>query len=80
LLCYAIADNVYGPYTWQGVILTPVVGWTTHHSIVAFDGRWWLYYHDSLLSDGVTHLRSIKATELRYDEDGRILTLHPYGK
>ena len=80
LLCYAIADNVYGPYTWQGVILTPVVGWTTHHSIVAFDGKWWLYYHDSLLSDGVTYLRSIKATELRYDEDGRILTLHPYGK
>jgi Glycosyl hydrolases family 43 len=80
LLCYATADKVYGPYTWQGVILTPVVGWTTHHSIVAFDGKWWLYYHDSLLSDGVTHLRSIKATELRYDEDGRILTLHPYGK
>lgn len=80
LLCYAVADNVYGPYTWQGVILTPVVGWTTHHSIVAFDGKWWLYYHDSLLSDGVTYLRSIKATELRYDEDGRILTLHPYGK
>jgi len=56
------------------------VGWTTHHSIVAFDGKWWLYYHDSLLSDGVTHLRSMKVTELRYDEDGRILTLHPYGK
>jgi hypothetical protein len=80
LICYAIADNVYGPYTWQGVILTPVVGWTTHHSIVAFDGTWWLYYHDSLLSGGVTHLRSIKATELRYDEDGRILTVHPYGQ
>jgi beta-xylosidase len=80
LLCYATADNVYGPYTWRGVILTPVLGWTTHHSIVAFDGKWWLYYHDSLLSDGVTHLRSMKVTELRYDEDGRILTLHPYGK
>lgn len=80
LLCYATADNVYGPYTWQGVILTPVVGWTTHHSIVAFDGKWWLYYHDSLLSGGVTHLRSIKVSELRYDENGRILTLHPYGK
>ncbi|MBD8871329.1 glycoside hydrolase family 43 protein [Rhodanobacter sp. DHB23] len=79
LLCYATADDIYGPYTWQGVILTPVVGWTTHHSIVAFQGRWWLYYHDSLLSGGITHLRSIKATELHYDEDGRILTLHPYG-
>ena len=29
LLCYAIGDNPYGPFTYQGVILTPVVGWTT---------------------------------------------------
>jgi beta-xylosidase len=34
LLCYAIGDNPYGPFTYQGVILTPVVGWTTHHAIV----------------------------------------------
>ena len=77
-LCYAVADNPYGPFTYQGQILTPVVGWTTHHSIVEFDGRWWLYYHDSILS-GVTHLRSIKVAELHYDAQGRIITLHPYG-
>jgi hypothetical protein len=77
-LCYAVASNPYGPFTYQGKILTPVVGWTTHHSIVEFDGRWWLYYHDSILS-GITHLRSIKVAELHYDAQGRILTLHPYG-
>ena len=77
-LCYAVADNPYGPFTYQGQILTPVVGWTTHHSIVEFEGRWWLYYHDSILS-GVTHLRSIKVAELHYDAQGRIITLHPYG-
>ena len=33
LLCYATGDSPYGPFTYQGVILTPVVGWTTHHSI-----------------------------------------------
>jgi hypothetical protein len=77
-LCYAVGDDPYGPFTYQGQILTPVVGWTTHHSIVEFDGRWWLYYHDSILS-GVTHLRSIKVAELHYDAQGRILTLHPYG-
>lgn len=79
LLCYATAGSVYGPYAWQGVILSLVVGWTTHHSIVAFQGKWWLCYHDSLLSGGITHLRSIKAAELNYDEGGRIHTLHPYG-
>jgi len=79
LLCYATSDNPYGPFHYQGQILTPVVGWTTHHSIVEFGGRWWLYYHDSILSGGVTHLRNIKVTELHYDERGRILTIHPYG-
>jgi len=80
LLCYATADNPYGPFQYQGVILTPVIGWTTHHSIVEFGGKWWLYYHDAILSGGVSHLRNIKVTELRYDNQGRIITLHPYGK
>ena len=79
-LCYATSDNVYGPYAYQGRILTPVVGWTTHHSIVEHGGRWWLYYHDSTLSGGVTHLRNIKVAELKYDGEGRIVTLHPYGE
>ena len=78
-LCYATADNPYGPFTYGGRILEPVVGWTTHHSIIEFDGRWWLYYHDSLLSGGVTHLRSAKVAELHYEDDGRIRTLQPYG-
>lgn len=80
LLCYAIADNPYGPFVYQGVLLTPVVGWTTHHSICQFQGRWYLFYHDSILSGGVTHLRSVKMTELHYDEQGRIPTLYPYGR
>jgi len=79
-LCYAVGDNPYGPFTYQGKILTPVIGWTTHHSIVEFQGRWFLYYHDSSLSKGITHLRSVKVTELHYDEDGRIKTIDPYGK
>ncbi|HTQ37206.1 MAG TPA: glycoside hydrolase family 43 protein [Steroidobacteraceae bacterium] len=79
LLCHATADNPYGPFQYRGVILAPVLGWTTHHSIMEFGGRWWLYYHDAMLSGGVDHLRNIKVTELRYDSDGRIRTLHPYG-
>lgn len=78
LLCYAIGDSPYGPFVYQGPILTPVVGWTTHHSIVAFDDRWWLYYHDALASGGVTHLRSAKVAELPHDAQGRIATLDPY--
>lgn len=74
-LCYATGDNPYGPFTYQGVILTPVVGWTTHHSIVEFEGKWYLFYHDSKLSGGKTWLRNVKVVELEYNADGSIKTL-----
>jgi hypothetical protein len=77
-ICYAIGDNPYGPFTYQGRILNPVVGWTSHHSICEFENKWYLFYHDSSLSEGVTHLRSIKLAEITYDENGKIQTLDPY--
>ena len=75
MLCYAIGDNPYGPFTYQGVILTPVVGWTTHHSIVELKGKWYLFHLDSVPSGGKTWLRSLKVCELEYDEEGRIKTI-----
>ncbi|HKM92358.1 MAG TPA: glycoside hydrolase family 43 protein [Prolixibacteraceae bacterium] len=75
LLCYATGDNLYGPFTYQGVILTPVVGWTTHHSIVEFKGKWYLFHHDSKVSGGKTWLRSMKIVELKYNPDGSIITI-----
>lgn len=71
-LVYAIGKNPYGPFTFQGEILSPVVGWTTHHSIVEIDKKWYLFYHDSKTSGGKNHLRSIKVRELQYDKDGKI--------
>ena len=79
LLCYAVGDNPYGPFTYQGQVLRPVVGWTTHHSICEYEGRWYLFYHDALLSGGVTHLRSVKMVELQHDAEGRIVPINPYG-
>jgi hypothetical protein len=74
-LCYAIGDNPYGPFTFKGIVLTPVVGWTTHHSIIEFNGSWYLFHHDSKPSGGKTWLRSIKLVELHYREDGTIVTI-----
>ena len=71
-LCYAIGDNPYGPFTYKGVILEPVVGWTTHHSIVEFKGKWYLFFHDCVPSDGQTWLRSMKVKDLEYNADGTI--------
>lgn len=74
-LCYAIGDSPFGPFTYQGVILTPVVGWTTHHSICEFKGKWYLFHHDSVPSGGKTWLRSMKVVEMEYNEDGTIKTI-----
>jgi hypothetical protein len=75
-LCYATGDSPYGPFTYQGVLLNPVEGWTNHHSIIEFKGKWYLFYHDTQLS-GKTHLRNVKVTELRFNDDGSIQTLSP---
>lgn len=78
-LCYAIGDNPYGPFTYQGVILTPVVGWTTHHCITEFKGKWYLFHHDSVPSGGKTWLRSMKVVELEYDRQGKIKKIEGTG-
>ncbi len=77
-ICYAIGDNPYGPFTYAGRILNPVVGWTTHHSICEFEGEWYLFYHDSSLSKGVTHLRSVKLIKISHNEKGLIAPVNPY--
>ena len=76
-LCYAIGDSPYGPFTYQGILLKPVQGWTNHHSIVEVKGKWYLFYHDVQLT-GKTHLRNVKVTELKYNPDGTIQTLEAY--
>jgi beta-xylosidase len=74
-LCYAIGENPYGPFTYQGILLTPVVGWTTHHAIVEFKGKWYLFHHDCVPSGDITWLRSLKVVELEYNPDGTIKTI-----
>ena len=77
-ICYAIGDTPYGPFTYGGRILEPVVGWTSHHSICAIKDKYYLFYHDSSLSRGVTHLRSVKMIEIEHQPDGHIKTISPY--
>lgn len=74
-IVYATADAPDGPFTYQGRILEPVLGWTTHQSIVEYEGKWYLFYHDCELSNGVNHRRNVKFTELTYNPDGSIVTI-----
>jgi len=76
-ICYATGDHPFGPFTYQGILLKPVEGWTNHQSIVEFRNKWYLFYHDVQLS-GKTHLRNVKVTELKYNDDGTIQTIDPF--
>ncbi len=77
-LCYAESDRPDGPFRYKGRIMEPVLGWTTHHSILEIDGEWYIFYHDCELSGGITHERCVKYTKLNIDPDGNIETIHPY--
>jgi beta-xylosidase len=77
-LCYAEADNPFGPFTYRGRVMEPPLsGWTTHQSVVNWDGKWYLFYHDSEPSGGTTQLRGMKFTELDVAPDGTITTFDP---
>jgi len=71
-LVYAISKNPWGPFTYVGRLMEPVIGWTTHHSIAEYKQKWYLFYHDSSLSSGKSNLRCVKVRELAYDENGEM--------
>jgi len=75
-IVYATGDNPYGPFTYQGVLLKPVQGWTNHHSVVKMEDQWYVFYHDTQLS-GQTHLRNIKMSPLNHLPDGSIEAIDP---
>jgi hypothetical protein len=77
-LAYATSDKPTGPFIFRGYLLKPVIGWTTHHSIVEFQGKWYLFYHDATLSEGIDYKRNMKVATLTYKPDGTILTIDPY--
>ena len=79
-LVYATSNSPKGPFTYRGRIMEPVLGWTTHHSIVEYKGKWYIFYHDCELSNGINHRRNVKFTELNYNADGTIVTIEPYKK
>ena len=77
-IVYATSDSPMGPFTYRGRIMEPVIGWTTHHSIVEYHGKWLIFYHDCEMSNGINHRRCVKYTELKYNDDGTIVTIDPY--
>ena len=76
-LAYAIGSSPMGPFVYAGHFMQPVQGWTTHHSIIKFNNKWYIFYHDTELS-GKTHLRNVKVTELHHLDNGKIEMINTY--
>ena len=76
---YSISTNAMGPYKWVGIITdTNKSGcWTEHHSIVQYQGQWYLFYHDKQLSPNFDKNRSVRVDYLNFNDDGTIEKVIP---
>ncbi len=76
---YAIGDNPLGPFKVTGVIMdeTPMGTWTNHHSLIQYDGQWYLFYHQSAYSPEFDKNRSACIDSLFFNEDGTIRKVIP---
>lgn len=76
---YAIADNPLGPFKVTGVIMDESASgcWTNHHSIIQFNGQWYLFYHDRDYSPRFDKARSIRLDSLFFNNDGTIRKVVP---
>ena len=76
---YSMSTNVLGPYKWAGVITDENESgcWTEHHSIVQYQGEWYLFYHDNQLSPNFDKNRSVRVDYLHFNKDGTIQKVIP---
>ena len=78
-LAYAMGDSPLGPFTFKGLIMdeSPVGCWTNHHSIVEYDGQWYLFYHHNDYSPDFDKNRSARIDSLKFNPDGTIVKVVP---
>lgn len=78
-LAYAMADHPMGPFTFKGIIMdeSPTKCWTNHHSIVEYQGQWYLFYHHNDYSPKFDKNRSVRIDSLSFNADGTIRKVIP---
>lgn len=78
-LAYAMGDSPLGPFTFKGLIMdqSPTGCWTNHHSIVEYDGQWYLFYHHNDYSPDFDKNRSVRIDTLAFNPDGTIRKVIP---
>ena len=70
-IIYAIGNNPMGPFNYLGEVMSPVGAGTSHASILQYNDKWYIFYHNNVLSDNGKR-RSICYDEITFDIDGKI--------
>ncbi len=78
-LVYCMSDNPMGPFEYKGVIMDEHASgcWTNHHSIVEYEGQWYLFYHHNDFSPDFDKNRSARIDSLHFNPDGTIQKVIP---
>lgn len=78
-LAYAMSDSPLGPYEFKGLIMeeSPTGCWTNHHSLVEWNGQWYLFYHHNDYSPDFDKNRSVRIDSVRFNPDGTIVQVIP---
>jgi len=76
---YATSTSPAGPFKWAGVIMDESASgcWTNHHSIIEWQGQWYIFYHDQDMSPAFDKRRSMRADKLFFNPDGSIQKVVP---
>lgn len=76
---YAMGNSPLGPFKMTGVIMdeSPTGCWTNHHSVIQFEGQWYLFYHHNDYSPQFDKARSVRADSLAFNDDGTIKKVIP---
>ncbi len=75
-MAYATAENIYGPWTYKGLLMEPTATSNTNHpSVIDFNGKTYFIYHNGALPNGSGFRRSICVEELHFDGEGNVYPL-----
>ena len=73
-LAYAMSRSPLGPWQFKGIFMAehPNGCWTNHHSLVEYQGQWYLFYHRNDYSPGDDKRRSACIERVTFRPDGTI--------
>jgi endo-1,4-beta-D-glucanase Y len=74
-----MADQPLGPWKFMGVFMdeSPTGCWTNHHSIVEYNGQWYIFYHHNDYSPEFDKNRSARIDTIGFNPDGTIIKVIP---